>query len=237
MLLAASIGAQTQPNPLLAEAIHVNGSVVDEDGLPVAGVRIDHSDYALTKLKTDPQGKFAFDTKAPNLVIRKAGFRSVLLQTKNAKNVRITLHSVPTASFPICSDKAKFDSLTGWESTFSFPKITGVKLGDETHSIDAGERTYSVRTKYGPKGIMHGGGPSWSDGLPNELDVWQSIQFEETIFNGGILDARGQSGNGNRWRYLGRMGESASYWNVDEVTAEILDQVLDGACVKSTSLQ
>jgi hypothetical protein len=110
-----------------------------------------------------------------------------------------------------------------------------VKLGDETHGIDAGDRTYSVKTKHGPKGIIHGGGPAWSYGLPDEMDVWQSVKFEETIFNDGILDARGQLSNGNLWRYLGRIGESASYSNVDEATAEILDQVLDGACVKSTN--
>jgi hypothetical protein len=123
-LLATLIGAQTRPNPLLPVAIHVDGSVVNEDGLPVPGVRIDHADYALKEIKTDSEGKFAFDTKAPSLVVRRAGFKSVLLHTGSAKNVRIILRSVPVASFPVCTDKAKFDSLTGWDSTFSFPKIT-----------------------------------------------------------------------------------------------------------------
>jgi hypothetical protein len=68
-------------------------------------------------------------------------------------------------------------------------------------------------------------------------DVWRSVEYEETIYEVGdpltILDVRGLFANGNRWRYLGRFGDSASYSDVDEATAKLLDQVLDGACLPS----
>jgi hypothetical protein len=84
---------------------------------------------------------------------------------------------------------------------------------------------------------MHGSGPMWSFGLPSEPDVWRSIEYEEIVYdNSGvrIIDARGQFSNGNRWRNLGMFGESASYTDMDEATAKILDRFMDGACLKSS---
>jgi hypothetical protein len=49
--------------------------------------------------------------------------------------------------------------------------------------------------------------------------------------NEGVLDARGEFANGNRWRSLGRSGETAVYSDVDEATARILDRFLDRACL------
>ncbi len=72
--------------------------------------------------------------------------------------------------------------------------------------------------------------------MPSDVDVWQSVGYNETTFEDGkisIVDARGRLPNRNLWRFLGKFGESADYSNVDEATAKILDQVLDGACVKS----
>ncbi len=84
---------------------------------------------------------------------------------------------------------------------------------------------------------MHGSGPLWSFGTPSDRDVWGSAKYEEVTYDVGgltVIDARGQLPNGNRWRYLGKFGESASYSGIDGATAKILDQFLDGACLKST---
>ena len=75
------------------------------------------------------------------------------------------------------------------------------------------------------------------DGRGRALDnifvdrLWRSVKYEEVTFDWGgvtIIDARGQLPNGNRWRYLGMFGESASYSDMDEATAKILDRFLDG---------
>lgn len=80
----------------------------------------------------------------------------------------------------------------------------------------------------------------WSFGTPPDLDVWRSVAYQEATFEVGvvtIIDARGQLPNGSRWRNLGKFGESASYSDVDEATAKLLDQFLDGACLKSAPRQ
>jgi hypothetical protein len=85
---------------------------------------------------------------------------------------------------------------------------------------------------------MHGSGPLWGGGMPNDEEVWQSVAYEEVRYEFGgfaVTDSRGQFENGDRWRYLGKFGETASYSGVDEATAKILDRFLDGACLKPES--
>lgn len=116
--------------------------------------------------------------------------------------------------------------------------MPGVNVSGQGQDIDYGARGYYVDTPQGPKGIRHGSGPMWSFGTPPDRDVWRSVKYEEVVHDVGgltIIDARGQLPNGDRWRYLGKFGESASYSDVDEATAEILDKFLDGACIKPTA--
>ena len=91
---------------------------MDQDGKPIFEARIEHSSNDLrvlrateALLRTDLQGRFAFDTKAPSVVVRKAGYRSVFVQTRNATNVRIVLDALPSLPFPICRSTSKFDSI------------------------------------------------------------------------------------------------------------------------------
>lgn len=103
------------------------------------------------------------------------------------------------------------------------------------HDVDYGARTYYIKTKKGPKGIQHGSGPLWGFGTPFEKDIWSSVRYDEATYDVAgviIIDARGQLPNGSWWRSVGKFGESASYSDVDEATAKILDQLLDGACLE-----
>lgn len=85
------------------------------------------------------------------------------------------------------------------------------------------------------KGIEHGSGMMWSFGTPFDEWVWSSEEYEETSYEVDgqrVVDARGKSPNGRRWRHLGRFGETAVYSETDEAAAKVLDKVLDGVCVK-----
>lgn len=73
--------------------------------------------------------------------------------------------------------------------------------------------------------------------MPSDQDMWRSVNYEEIAYDIGgltIIDARGQLPNGQRWRYLGKFDESASYSDIEEVTAKTLDRFLDGACSDPT---
>jgi hypothetical protein len=211
---------------------------VDSDGKPIAEARIDHTADRGNLHQTDAAGRFDLYTTAPSIVIRKAGFRSEFVLTKDAMQARITLQRVGTRTFPSCPNNGSYEGIDGWGAVFQFPKQSGIRVSGQARDIDYGARSYYIKTATGPKGITHGSGPMWAIGVPEDDSVWRSVQYEEAAydFDGfAVLDARGQSPNGNRWRYLGKFGESASYDDVDETTAKALDRFLDGACLKPAS--
>ena len=236
--MATCMQAQTVQDVLLPESRHIAGMVFDPEGKPVVEARIDHSGDSRKNHQTDSKGRFELDTRAPIFIVRKAGFRSELVRTQNATEVRVTLQKLSKGrAFPICSSTGRYEGIEGWGASLQFSRVSGVKASRQSRDIDYGARSYYTETKQGPKGIMHGSGPLWSWGVPLDGDVWRSVAYEESAFDAGgmmIIDARGKMANGNQWRYLGKFGESASYSEVDETTARVLDQFLDGACLKSS---
>lgn len=236
MLSVVWMPAQTFRELLLPESRRIVGVVVEPDGRPVAEASVDHSNDH-REYQTDSDGRFVLDTRAPALVVRKAGFQSELIRTQNVTEVRVILRkATQNRVLPACGNSGRYEGLRGWAALLRFPRIPGVKASRQGRDIDFGVRVYYVNTGQTHKGIMHGSGPNWSYGIPSSLDVWRSVRFEETAFSAGgytITDARGQLANDRRWRYLGRFGESASYSDVDETTAKVLDEVLDGACLSA----
>ena len=231
MLVLACAQAQPPPDLRLPKSVHMAGVVVDAEGKPVDGASIDDSGDMREIHQTDSEGRFALDTGAPAIVIRKGGFRSETVRTREATEVRIVLKR----AFPICTNSVRYVGIEGPYASFQFPKIQGVEISAQVNDVDYSARYYYVNTKHKRKAIMHGSGVLWGAGTPSDADVSQSVKYEETRYDADgitILDARGQFANGDRWRCLGKFGESASYSDVDEATAKLLDQVLDGACIK-----
>jgi hypothetical protein len=236
ILVMFCIQAHALQDLLLPQARHIVGVVFDPEGKPVVDAHIDHSNDRQVH-RTDSQGRLELDTRAPILVIRKAGFRSELVRTRDAIEARVTLQKLNSNRFQTCSNTGRYDGIDGWGAVFQFPRTSGVKVSRQGRDVDYGMRSYYVDTKQGPRGIRHGSGPLWSFGTPLDQEVWRSGKYEEVVYDAGsftIIDARGQLPNGNRWRSLGKWGETASYSEMDEATAKILDQFLDGACLKST---
>ena len=233
--------AQGQPDRelMLPEVRHVMGVVLDQDGKPVADAHIRHTDDRRQAHETDADGRFILDTRAPIVVIRKAGYRSEVVRTREASEVEIRLQKY-NPIFRICTNGGQYEGLEGWGASFQFVKVPGITASRQGRDIDYGMRSYYVNTKQGTKGIRHGSGPLWSFGEPLDSDVWRSSNYEETVFEIGvytIIDARGQFLDGTRWRNLGKFGESASYGKMDEETAKILDRFLDGACLKPAAVR
>jgi hypothetical protein len=234
--VVARMQGQGIGNLLLPESRHIMGVVIDEEGNPIAEARIDHANDRLKAHRTDSEGRFELDTRAPAFIVRKAGFRSELVRTQEVTSLRITLQKIErNRSFPTCSNTGQYLGIDGWGASFQFLKVAGIKASAQGHDIDYGNRSYYVDTEGGPRGIRHGSGPMWSFGIPIDQDVWRSVKYDEVTFAVGrltIIDARGQFADATRWRELGKFGESASYSGVDEAIAKILDQFLDGACLK-----
>ena len=241
LLLLTSARAQTLLDLRLSQARHIVGTVLDEQGKPVAEASIGHSDDRRHEFTTDSEGRFELSTRAPALVVRKAGYGSELIRTEHESNVRITLRRpAQKRTLPACRYTDLLVGIEGWGARLRLPRVPGVEADVQGRDIDYGLRYHYVRTGQGTKGILHGSGPNWGFGVPADENIWTSVHYEEACFEVGgqrIVAARGQYRNGERWRYLGTFGESASYDDMEEKVSRVLDRVLDGACLDAPAVR
>ena len=215
--------------------VTVSGVTVDSQGSPVQGVRIEHIylqyQYA-TSATTDTGGRFRFETKAPAVVFRRDGFESQLVRVPSAQTELLIVLRAAPAMDAIPTRHACSDCVS--VGVFCVPKIKGVQIGKMGGSIDAFERTFSVRTASGRWWMIHGAGPSWGGPNPRDHEVWSSITYRERIRTGDglrVLDSSGTTSDGKVWRHVGVSGESVFYFDLDPDAASIMDRMLDGLCL------
>lgn len=217
---------------LLEAPRNVSGVVLDDSGKPVAGAHIDHSDLEpREQLFTDDRGRFQLRTRAPAIVVRKLGYDGQLVKTGSAGTLRVILHHA-TRTLEPCAPACR--GLKTSASVFCFPPIPGVHIGEQGRYEDTFVRAFTVQSADRTTELLHGAGPTWSLGIPYTGDVWESSHYSERALPGDgsdVVDARGVAPDGRRWRYLGRYGESASYYEADPPAATLLDRVLDGVCL------
>jgi hypothetical protein len=82
-----AVGCMRAQDLLLPQARHIVGTVVDQEGKPVVEASIGHPNDFRQTHQTDSAGRFEVDTRAPALVVRKAGFRSELVRTQDGAEV------------------------------------------------------------------------------------------------------------------------------------------------------
>ncbi|MCX6604444.1 MAG: carboxypeptidase-like regulatory domain-containing protein [Acidobacteria bacterium] len=234
-LLAMGLGGQASKDLLLSEARTINGLVVDQDNAPVKDALIFHA--ALDGVpSTNSQGRFRIATRAPAIVIRKAGYASAFLRTGDIAaddEMQLVLKPI-TRTLRACSGTEAFVTLEGLDASFRFAPMPQIQASEQGRDVDYGIRSYLSKTPKGDRRIAHGSGPTWGGGWPLNPDVWASRKLEEVCFEidgRTIYDARGERADGTRWRTLGVFGETATYRNVDKDASIILDKFIDGVCV------
>jgi hypothetical protein len=208
----------------------VSGVIVDDAGKPVPEAHIDHSDVqAREQLFSDERGRFQIRTRAPALIVRKLGYDGQLVRlAQPAVTIRVVLRR-SARRLPLCAAQCR--TLDTRASAFCLPPVPRVRGGDPGHYEDTFVRAYTLP---GGQEMLHGAGPHWSLGIPYTGDVWESSDYAEHSYAASgvdVIDARGTSPGGKRWRYLGRYGESVTYYEADRETAVAFDRILDGACL------
>ena len=208
----------------------VSGVVVDERGRPVADAHIDYSGVSeREQLFTGDRGRFQIRARSPAMVVRKLGYSGQLIRA--GANQRIVLHPA-VKTLAVCATKC--DSLRTPSSVFCFAAPPGIEASDPGRYETTVVRSFTIRAQNGAGELLHGAGPTWSLGIPYTGDVWESTEYSEKTYqwNGSdVIDARGRGPDGKRWRYLGRFGESASYYEAGESTAAAFDRIMDGVCI------
>jgi hypothetical protein len=231
-LAMAHLSAQPAQDLLLPESRHIFGIVVDSSGSPIPDAAVVYTGGP--RVDTNAEGRFELDTRAPQFIIVKPGYRGALVRTETTDAPRITLQRLKeTMVFPTCPTTAGRVGLKWGNARLLFPKIRGMIAGPEGRGDHCSWRTYSIKPGQGPpvighiQGVQMGGGPS-------DREIWRSRTYEDIDYTVGdevVFDIRGEFANGNRWRCLGRFLESACYSDVDPAAAKIFDRFLDGACL------
>ena len=228
-LLTALLAFSQAPTKRMA------GVVVDQDGMPVAGISIDHTGENSRTFETDAQGRFSIHARGPFVVLRKPGYESVRVAVEEREDAAVKMRRLAAIDpVPVCNLSGRYLKLEDSSASFRFPALPGVSASKQGRDIDYAARYYSVKTRAGRASIVHGAGPNWSIGYPTHNRVWESTAYSERLrgAQGWLIDARGRSKDGRFWRSLGYFGESAGYSDVDEMQAKLLDQVLDGVCTQ-----
>ncbi|MBI2681318.1 MAG: carboxypeptidase regulatory-like domain-containing protein [Candidatus Solibacter usitatus] len=226
---------------MLPKAVRISGVVTDSDGKPLSQVWIDHTGAGVETVRTDTQGRFDIETRAPAVVFRAyRGYQSKYWRVSENRNLTVTLTG-PVPRMNECRASWGFVSLNGSMSRFCFPKVRGVRFTKPRNDTDYGKRVFWVVTSGGEVAMQHASGAMWGDGTPFDRDVWSARDYVEQTYSDpegvNIRDARGKSADGKCWRVLGHAFESASYRDVSEQDAALLDRVLDGARVKPWPIQ
>jgi len=237
ILLLTSVPGVAQRNiDLLLPTEHtLAGLIVDQDGNPLPGARIEH--VTVSNWPTEPLAgsNFELRTRAPYIVIRKPGYWSARVQTSTASDLRITLRALDhPAAPPVCPPGADTVGIADCNTMFRFHRVPGIQGGRQGRDIDSDSRGYFAEGSRRRLPIVHGSGHLWSYSIPGNHEVWTSINYTERVLEEGplgIVDARGQIADGRYWRYIGMLNESVTYREADRQTAAMFDQFLDGLCL------
>ncbi len=210
--------------------------VLDELGQPVAGAIAVGGSIHPGIRESDAKGELPYRVSGGAIVVRKEGFESVRLKVGAGGEILVRMKKLGVvAQVRKCGAKEKTMGITGQIGKMRFPQVEGVEVTKRSRDIDYSMRFYRLKAKK-EFGIRHGSGPMWSAGFPTSDRFINGIEYSEVQIGWEgfyLVDARGISREGKRWRFLGSYGETADYEGLDAKEAEVLDRVLDGVCVGS----
>jgi hypothetical protein len=203
----------------IAAGATITGTVTDSSGTPIVDARVDHTGMVVAvattpvppaagEIRTDSDGRFRLTTTVPAVVIRKPGYASYRLLISGDAEVQIKLR--PMRERLLCKVSPP-------------PKVKTKEQNDSDYSATL----YYVETKNGKRGVLSGGGPIYSFGAPSDSYVWKSTEYSEVMYENGMIDASGRSGDRDYWRVRSVFAAEAHYSDVNRETAELLDCVMD----------
>jgi hypothetical protein len=229
LLAALAVGQSDTHQRRLESPVSMSGAIQDPSGHAVVDVEIRAGRSASEIVRADQDGRFTIRTDAPFIVFRKPGFESQRIRSVNTiEEMSVTL-SPASRQLPVCLASTECTGLP--DGAFCFPKVQGIWVGNSFSGGDSMSRDFwsyrnrEVNLRHDCCGYVS------SDGLPVLGNIWDSVEYQETIYAVAglvILDARGKTSSGRSWRFLGRAGEYASYRSYDA----LLDEVIDGVCIQ-----
>lgn len=197
--------------------------VVDVKGQPLQDVWVDGLTTPPLKVVTLSTGSIEGTAVSRRVAFRKYGFQTAIIPPQTG--VTLNLHPAERSPIPRCTGR------TNRATRFHLPKA---KKPAKQTDIDYQSNHYAVQTKTGKHYLRHGRGSMWSYGFPTSSQFITSTDYhEESFFENGlhITQARGRSGKGAYWRFLGVFGETIDYETTDPEAVSQLDAIFDSVCL------
>lgn len=213
-----------------AQVREISGVVLDAQGRPIPSVLIWNAGSQDQSTRAD--GTFRIRTEASAVVFRHQNFASVFRRTDGLKDAQIRMLPLSPKAFPVCRGHHFDETTNALRFSFNIPDTPGVSRLAPASDIDYTTRSYLLNANRSAF-MLHGRGYAWSTGFPLDSVVWASVEYDESVFEIGairIVDARGRTADGKRWRFLGRFTETISYGPLPPQEAAIFDRAIDGVC-------
>ncbi|MBM3754855.1 MAG: hypothetical protein FJW38_12855 [Acidobacteria bacterium] len=209
--------------------VEISGVVVDAQSKPIPDVHVMH---AGGDFKTPADGTFRLSTSSPFVVFRHYRFASIVRRPGELKDVRIQMSTISLNRFSACVGH-QFDKPTLATFAFRISYAPGVvELESLLQGGDTSYRVYALESSHAAR-MLHETGINLSLGFPEDTEKWSSVEYREVSFAAGrvpIVDSRGVTADGKRWRFLGRLTETISYGPLPPHEAAIFDRAIDGVC-------
>lgn len=224
----------------LGQDVAVSGKVVDIDGRPMEGVRVNaYHEYpagGTTKIEvtTDKSGSFAVDHVGRALSFYKDGFQPAAVLVKPGAVATVTLNPGAPTDWRLseCGPKPA-GRRYGDPASFSIPSHARLHphSGEDTADVVVdfpGNKREKMLIWYGPSMFAFG---VWKDFIVNA----SPLSMREVGIRGVIrgTDARGTDKNQKQWRSV-EIGELVEYRGVSNDAAHFFDEIIDSACVPQT---
>lgn len=204
-----------------------DAQVTDGHGHALADVGVVPAEITHDWRGAGTDGRYEGFTTSPRIVFRKFGYQSVV--AKPALNMRIVMEPAGSPQLATCPS-------TEVGRLFHLLRFPNVRGRQPIRDVDYDGNRYPVKTTTGTHWLRHGSGPTWSLGFPSETfgNLTASAEYQEQTWLAGDVQftaARGVRKDGTIWRFLGSLGESASYETKDPAAARKLDEILEGVCL------
>lgn len=218
----------------------VSGKVVDINGQPIEGVRVEayhdlpSGGVKTVEVTTDASGSFAVNGVGRAVAFYKDGFQpAAVLLKADTTTVTISLKPGAPTAWPLseCTQE-KRGRRYGEVASFYIPSRAKVEAH---HGEDTADAVVSFPGNKKEKMLIWYGIMMAEFSVPEQFIINASPLSMREIGIRGVFhgtDARGTDKSGKQWRFVG-IGDEAEYRGVSKDAAQFFDQIIDSACVPS----
>lgn len=240
--LLLAIGLAFQSPTLPQNALPITGTVVTDDGQPIAGVMVQGELWKTCcpaqqdSATSDEKGEFRLEHGGPVIHFLKDNLQPETIVAKpGISKVRVTMHhSTNSLSVPICGRPRRGEKQIGrkYGPRFTVPvHIVMIKGGKP----DTDYVKYVIRPKRGKSYLEFWFGLNTLPSEPDDEQFVNSSDFSQrniVVADGGIgMDSWGHLRDGDSWRQTVILGGGgAVYVRAPAGEATVFDQIINSIC-------